>query len=835
MDRWTVMTTPRQHRAAYSLSSQRPGAAWGTRCSSTGVSDIGDAERNSPHPVAVQRRRVRSFIPASARYTSIYCRGACITSACHIHLASYDYVRSTAILKSYTPSQEISLEISGNMPLAPSSSARVPQTHIPYFRSLEELDNWAESRPQNFQGVCHDYKGGYKEDPYDLSYTFNFWSSCDIFVYFAHHRITIPPPGWVNAAHRQGVKMLGTLIFENDGESDCLRLLVGKLPSSKTGPAAQAPTNSRASLPVSPHYARLLAQLAAQRGFDGYLLNFECPLRGGPEQTQALASWIALLRAELRVAVGEHAHVSWYDSVVINGQLRWQDRLNAFNLPFFLPADSFFTNYTWRPNGPADSASFFLSLDPAHVQSKRLRDIHVGVDVWGRGQHGGGGLACFRALEHISPRELGLSTALFGQAWTWESEQDEPGWTWAQWWARERLLWVGPLDASAPIALPEAPRREGEPECPHGHFKPVGEFFGRGLPPDPAVLPFHTTFCPGVGEAWFVEGRKVSGETRMPWTDVDKQTSLGDVWPRLRLAWEDADKGTEGLPEATADLSMEDAWNGGSSLKLELTFPPSEAEDAAYRCVWVPVQALGLSVGHTYEVVAVYKVVGEVDPSSEVEVGLAVKSAEAGVSTEPTGEEALRLGWTKLKVDVSAPTACAAEVGFVIALVAEDTSKPATVSLLLGQLNVHSKPPIGTKTSIPTILWVDYARDDSRNTGVITWEVAAALPPPTWQLPLTPEQSRPAWIPQIPSVDLLYFSIYVQYFAEGETVGSLDEAQWIGTTGLDGEGRKFEVIEEKFTAMAEGKRLARFYVRGVTDRGEVAGWDQSAYVEVAVG
>ena len=65
-------------------------------------------------------------------------------------------------------------------------------------------------------------------------------------------------------------------------------------------------------------------------------------------------------------------------------------------------------------------------------------------------------------------------------------------------------------------------------------------------------------------------------------------------------------------------------------------------------------------------------------------------------------------------------------------------------------------------------------------------------------------------------------------------MGSLDEAQWIGTTGLDGEGRNFEAIEEKFTAMAEGKRLARFYVRGVTDRGEVAGWDQSAYVEVAV-
>jgi hypothetical protein len=28
---------------------------------------------------------------------------------------------------------------------------------------------------------------------------------------FAHHRVTIPPSGWTTAAHRQGVKMLGTL------------------------------------------------------------------------------------------------------------------------------------------------------------------------------------------------------------------------------------------------------------------------------------------------------------------------------------------------------------------------------------------------------------------------------------------------------------------------------------------------------------------------------------------------------------------------------------------------------------------------------------------------
>ncbi|KAF8173794.1 hypothetical protein K438DRAFT_129673 [Mycena galopus ATCC 62051] len=103
--------------------------------------------------------------------------------------------------------------------------------------------------------------------------------------------------------------MLGTLIFEDSGEDDCLRLLVGRLPKSKTGPAMQ-PTEFR-SLPLSPHYTRLLAELAHQRGFDGYLLNFECPLRGGIEQTRAVAAWTTLLVDELKSKIGSHAEVVW--------------------------------------------------------------------------------------------------------------------------------------------------------------------------------------------------------------------------------------------------------------------------------------------------------------------------------------------------------------------------------------------------------------------------------------------------------------------------------------------------------------------------------------------
>ena len=133
-------------------------------------------------------------------------------------------------------------------------------------------------------------------------------------------------------------------IFEGSGESDVLRLLFGRLPSSVTGPASSEPITH--SFPVSPHYASALADLARQRGFDGYLLNMECPLRGGPEQARALTAWIDLLRHYLKIEVGEHTEVIWYDSVIYTGDLAWQDRLNNYNVVFYPPSTGFFTNYS---------------------------------------------------------------------------------------------------------------------------------------------------------------------------------------------------------------------------------------------------------------------------------------------------------------------------------------------------------------------------------------------------------------------------------------------------------------------------------------------------------
>lgn len=63
-------------------------------------------------------------------------------------------------------------------------------------------------------------------------YSFYHWQYIDIFVYFSHHTVTIPPVCWTNAAHRHGVCMLGKSQVAGDiampmGQDGCLYIFPG--------------------------------------------------------------------------------------------------------------------------------------------------------------------------------------------------------------------------------------------------------------------------------------------------------------------------------------------------------------------------------------------------------------------------------------------------------------------------------------------------------------------------------------------------------------------------------------------------------------------------------
>lgn len=64
--------------------------------------------------------------------------------------------------------------------------------------------------------------------------------------------------------------------------------------------------------PPSMFYIDCLVSLAVERGFDGYLLNIECPLPEGEADVRLLVRWISLFRSKLIQAIGPHAQLIWY-------------------------------------------------------------------------------------------------------------------------------------------------------------------------------------------------------------------------------------------------------------------------------------------------------------------------------------------------------------------------------------------------------------------------------------------------------------------------------------------------------------------------------------------
>ncbi|KAM7270374.1 hypothetical protein ACFE04_029588 [Oxalis oulophora] len=263
--------------------------------------------------------------------------------------------------------------------------------------------------------VCHDMKGGYTDDDKwiqggssnEETYAIWHWSLIDVFVYFSHSLVTIPPPCWTNTAHQHGVKVLGTFIAEwDEGRKSCDELL-------KTKESAHM-------------YAERLAELAVALGFDGWLLNMEVELDVGqiPNLKEFTSHLTEIMHSSLPGSL-----VIWYDSVTIDGKLLWQNQLNEKNKPFFDISDGIFVNYTWQEDSPKLSAA---------VAGDRKFDVYMGIDT-------------DVALDVL--KKDNVSAAIFAPGWVYETQQP-PDFQTAQnrWWSLVEKSW-GRLH-NYPLELP---------------------------------------------------------------------------------------------------------------------------------------------------------------------------------------------------------------------------------------------------------------------------------------------------------------------------------------------------------------------------------------------
>lgn len=408
----------------------------------------------------------------------------------------------------------------------------------------------------------------------------------------------------------------------------------------------------------------------------------------------------------------------------------------------------------------------------------------------------------------------------------------------------DRALWLGPERAADDVYVPDAPKKG----CHHGKFEPLVSFFRQNAPPNPAVLSFYTSFGVGVGRCWFVEGVKVL-KTENGWTDIDKQCSFGNlVWPRPNLAWEDDDR-MEKLPDVSSMLDFEDAWNGGNSLRLGLSSPGSDAEAESFRCVWLPIQSLAVTPRKSYDARIVYKANHKAE--IDLDVGLSLKLLSTNdqhmVQVNPISDSCDNAanGWTVLSIQFEIPAATdhsndvPVAIGLIIGFTTEDPTGNYQISLLLGQMSVFPTTPLATSSHQPKVLWANFESPSSDGNaklhGTITWEVATSFAPLTNINITSPEDPSPVWILDISDKwfpTFLYFNIYIQPRVRNANVPAPGNMIFIGTTGLDGKTNRFFVDPECLPDEFAGAQSARFLVQGVTDRGDLLGWDRCAFVDV---
>ncbi|KZC13919.1 Cytosolic endo-beta-N-acetylglucosaminidase [Dufourea novaeangliae] len=318
--------------------------------------------------------------------------------------------------------------------------------------NLEKVNK--DSQPKTL--LCHDMKGGYLDDRFihgtesHNSYLFYHWSVIDTFVYFSHHFITIPPHGWINAAHEHGVKVLGVIITEREGIWESI------LESQET----------------ARRFAEALIHIAKFYKFEGWLMNVENEIKS--EHVNNLIYFMKYLTERIHAEIRD-AEIIWYDSVVNEGKLKWQNELNDKNIDFFLNCDGIYLNYNWTRSKLENSCML------AKRENRNIQDIYVGLDVWGRGCPGDGGFNSAFALEQI--RQQGLSVAIFASGWTHEFFGPKT------FYELENMFWAQLF----PYLYIHVPIYEGEV--------------------------FETSFCRGIGSSYYRSGemqlevRVVEGKT----------------------------------------------------------------------------------------------------------------------------------------------------------------------------------------------------------------------------------------------------------------------------------------------------------------------------------
>lgn len=382
-------------------------------------------------------------------------------------------------------------------------------------------------------------------------YIFNHWPNIDILNWFAgtaDKTVQIPSSAWVNKAHENGVKVLGSVflaVAQWGGNPDTVAQLLAQ---DETGRFV---------------YADKLIDIAKYYKFDGWLINQETDLTVIKDESNALienkhdngrgkqlAEKMRLFMRYLTAHSPKEMEVHWYDSMLMSGKVKWQNMLNAKNAIFLQQdkrtSDAVFINYWW------DDAMVDDSVDYARSLGRNPYDVFMGVDLW-PDRNAQRAFSRHEWLEWLfEKKQPKTSIALFAPNVNFNFSGNSHTPAFANLKANPENL----------LAFHNTEQRLFTGDDLNLLTTDVNGYKGVSawLPAKTTMLslPFTTTFSVGQGKHKFENGRVIGGG----WTDISQQS--------IPPTWHFAVDGDEGID---VNYTFEDAYQGGSALRIHANSP----------------------------------------------------------------------------------------------------------------------------------------------------------------------------------------------------------------------------------------------------------------------
>lgn len=358
---------------------------------------------------------------------------------------------------------------------------------------------------------------------------FSYWQYVDLLVYWGGSSgeglIVAPSADVVDAGHRNGVKVIGTVFMPQTAHGGKIEWLDDLLQQSDDG-----------SYPV----VDKLVEVARTYGFDGWFINqetegtSEAPLtKDHAARMQGFLSYFKEKAPDLELV--------YYDSMTVDGEMDWQNALTEKNVAYLKNeegasvADSMFLNFWWTADKLAPDELLKSSASLAEKQQISPYDLYAGIDLQSNGYDTPIRWNLFENPDGGTYTSLGI----YCPSWSYFSSQMIQ-----DFWKKENKLWVN---------------SKGDPSV---EVQAEGDTDWRGISAyvveRTAVtsLPFVTNFSTGNGYGFYKKGEQIS---MLDWNN----RSISDILPTYRYIIEDGAGN-----KLSADLDVGDAYYGGTSLIL---------------------------------------------------------------------------------------------------------------------------------------------------------------------------------------------------------------------------------------------------------------------------